>query len=326
LDDPGVGFIVPGGADHFYYFGQGQNCDVDDPADSCINVCSIDEGGVDCFPPRVLTGGSHVNGAVMVPNNNPSNARVAFLESNDASSERLLQVNRDCLETNQQDCPASLLANYAADDLLDPLGLDLDPFDGSLWWNTWGGKGATGACVYRYPSLGNLGQCLPTATPIPHPNRLAVSGPGVFVSTFTPMGEAGAIQRINRCTLDNGQHTLTEFSGVTWPADADGHFLYAAVLETPGALRVLDAHTGEAVTTLFDKNGIPISAVDASNPFYVLYSAGNRIYRWRKPTPPCADPPGAPVCGNGCIEQGEACDDGDDDPSDGCNACQCALP
>ena len=114
---------------------------------------------------------------------------------------------------------------------------------------------------------------------------------------------------------------------MTWPADADGHFLYASAIEPPGALQVLDAHTGEAVTTLFDQNAIPISAVDASNPFYLLFSAGNRIYRWRKPTPRCPMQEGPPECGNGCREQGEDCDDANNVADDACNNdCQCALP
>ena len=38
------------------------------------------------------------------------------------------------------------------------------------------------------------------------------------------------------------------------------------------------------------------------------------------------DAQGPQVCGNGCVEQGEACDDANDIAEDGCNACQCALP
>jgi hypothetical protein len=79
MSDPGVGFIAAGGADHVYYFGQGQNCDVDAGNDSCITVCSIDSSGIDCFPPRVLTGGSHLLGAVLVPNNDPSQNQLYFL-------------------------------------------------------------------------------------------------------------------------------------------------------------------------------------------------------------------------------------------------------
>jgi cysteine-rich repeat protein len=327
LDDPGVGFIAAGGPDHVYYFGQLQSCDVDVVQDSCVTVCSIGAAGIDCFPTRILTGGAQVNGAAMVPSNDPSLDRLYFVESNDASNERLQRVSRNCLETNQQDCPAQLAANYDAPDALDPLGLDLDPTDGSLWWNTWGGAGAPGACVYHYPSpAGDIVPCVPTAPPIDNPNRLAVSGASVFVGTFDPDGAAGPIQRISRCNAGNAPHPVTEFSNVTWPADADSNFLYATTLDTSAALQVIDANTGNVLKTLFVEDGSPITTVDASNPYYLLFAAGQRIFRWRKPPSPCADPSSEPACGNGCVEAGESCDDGNDNPNDGCNACQCATP
>ena len=327
IDDPGVGFLATGGVDHVYYFGQGQSCDVDASEDSCINVCSINDTGVDCSPPRVLTGGARVNGAVIVPNNEPSQDRLYFVEDQDVSNERLQRVNRDCLETNQQDCPAELAGLYDAPDELNPLGLDLDPTEGSLWWNTWGGAGFDNACVYRFdPSADPFpAECEPTTPVINNPNRLAVSGAGVFVGTFDPDGAEGPIQRISRCTLASGPHPVTEFSSVTWPADADSDFLYATVLGSPDALQVLNASTGEIITSLFGVDGLPIVAVDASNPDYLLFGADKRVYRWRKPPSPCSTQ-GPAQCGNGCVEDGEACDDANDNPNDGCDACACALP
>lgn len=37
-------------------------------------------------------------------------------------------------------------------------------------------------------------------------------------------------------------------------------------------------------------------------------------------------PPGTPVCGNGVVEAGEGCDDGNDLPNDGCYECSIELP
>lgn len=90
---------------------------------------------------------------------------------------------------------------------------------------------------------------------------------------------------------------------------------------------VLNANTGETVASYFVLGGGNISWIDASNPKYILFAAGSTIYRMLKPPKPCPEQPGARVCGNGCIETGEECDDGNSVDGDTCSGmCVCSLP
>jgi cysteine-rich repeat protein len=319
LTDPGVGFIAAGGANHVYYFGQQQSCDGDGAQDSCVTICTITSDAMLCQAAVPLTNGSHVNGAVMVRGATPMDDKVYFAEAYDFSTKQLWQIPRECLDAPGPPCTAEVAANYNAPDNLDPLGMDSDPVDGSVWWNTWGGNGLTGACVYQYPAMDALLQCLQTVPPIAHPNRLALSANNVFVGSFNSIGP---IQRVGRCEVA-GQHPVTELSGVAWPADADGEFLYAARVSAPNELRVVNANTGQLVKSLLAQTDI--TSIDASHPDFLFYAAADRIYRWRKPPSPCAAAPA--MCGNGCVDVGEVCDDGNDNGGDGCSAtCECELP
>ncbi len=322
INDAGIGFIAAGGPNHIYYFGQLQNCDGDGATDSCVTVCNL-IGTPACEPPVALTLGQHINGAVTVRGNVPANDTVYFAEASDASNE-LQRVSRACLESNPS-CDVELATNYnAPNDNLDPLGMDSDPVDGSVWWNTWGGNNLTGACVYSYPAAGDVSQCLQTTPAIAYPNRLAVSANHVFVGTFDNSGDPGPIQRIGRCLIGN-QYPVAALDSVTWPADADGHFLYATSRLSPNELKVLNANTGVLVRTLVANTDI--TSVDATNRDFLLFAAGNRIYRWRKPEPPCPSAPGPGMCGDGCVDIGEDCDDGNTDAMDGCGtSCGCELP
>ena len=326
LNDPGIGFIVAGGPDYVYYAGQLQDCDGDQAQDSCLTVCSINASGFDCFAPVPLTDGSQLNGAAMVRGSLPGEDRLYFVESSEPSNEPLLRISRECLETPGPPCPGELATNYnVPNDNLDPLGMDSDLLDGSVWWNTWGGSNLTGACVYQYPTIGDVAQCVQTVPDISYPSRLAVSTNSVFVGTFGTAGEAGPIQRLGRCMV-GGQYPVTEINNVTWPADADGHFLYATSLISANELQVLNANTGALVKTLVGSEDA-ITSVDATHPDFLLFAAGNRIYRWRKPPAPCPSPAGEAVCGDGCVDAGEDCDDGNNGGEDGCNAsCECKLP
>jgi hypothetical protein len=322
LSDPGIGIIAAGGPNHVYYFSQQENCDGKAGDDSCVSVCTTELGAIVCSQ-RLLTVGSHVNAAVMVRGNSVSEDNLYFAESNDLMSERLQRVARDCLESGAASCTAELATNYEALDDLDPKGMDRDPFDGSVWWNTWGGNGLTEACVYHYPAAGDLAQCVQTVPTIAHPDRLAVSANSVFVGTFSSAGAPGPIQRLGRCAV-GAQHPVSELGELTWPADADGHFLYATSFASPNQLQVLNANTGALLTTLAADEAL--TSVDASNPEFLLFAAGDRIYRWRKPPSPCASVPGPGVCGDGCVDAKEDCDDGNESATDGCADCKCTLP
>ena len=330
IPDLGVGFVAAGGRDYFYYFGQGQSCDSDaQTGDSCINVCSIDSNEIDCGNARPLTQGQHVNGAVaQVSAEAPDGDAVFFVEANEGADEQLWSVNRACLEETETACTATGAVSYNAPDGLNPLGLDRHDRDGSLWWNTWAGDAGL-ACVYNYPGRGSVSlECVPTEPPIARPNRLTVSGTSVFVGTYA--GNAGAnpgpIQQLHRCVAD-GKRPVTTLADVRWPADADGQLLYATSSQSQDKLIVLNANTGATVASYFVAGGGDISWVDASNPTYVLFAAGSTIYRMLKPPKPCPDQPGASDCGNGCIETGEDCDDGNSVDEDACSAnCMCSLP
>ncbi len=323
MNDPGIGFIVAGGANHVYYAGQAQNCDGDPGNDSCVSVCRINARGLDCFTSVPLSNGSQLNGAAMVRGSLPGEDRLYFVESNEPPNEQLWRISRECLEVPGP-CPVELATNYnAPNDILDPLGMDSDPLDGSVWWNTWGGNNLTGACVYQYPTIGDVAQCVQTVPAIAYPNRLAVSTNSVFVGTLGTVGDAGPIQRLQRCMVGS-QHPVTQFGNVTWPADADGHFLYATSLAKANELQVLNANSGALVKTLV--TNVDITSVDASSPEFLLFAAGDRIFRWRKPPAPCPSRPGGGGCGDGCVDDQEACDDGNGIEGDGCSpSCDCEL-